>query len=337
MHRFLSAILLLAPFWAAAQPDTRGREFWLGFMQNASGTQQISVRIAAEQATTGTVEVPLAGWSTAFSVPANGVVSVAVPNIYEVTGSESVLDRGVHITSVEPVTVTAVNYQNQTTDATQVLPITALGTSYRVDALEGTATAYQNGTYIFRSEFMVVATEDGTEVTITPTATTTAGHAPGVPFTVSLNAGQTYQVQALSGLTDLSGTTVVGTAQSGPCRPFAVFGGSMCAVVSCAACDHVNEQMEPVNTWGNAFHTVRLGNLSAWGYRILANENNTLVTIDGGSPVLLQAGQLHTVLNTTQPACCTYMPRLSVMIFTNAYNTIHNTTAIHGSIQNGIE
>lgn len=312
MHRFLSAILLLAPFWAAAQPDTRGREFWLGFMQNASGTQQISVRIAAEQATTGTVEVPLAGWSTAFSVPANGVVSVAVPNIYEVTGSESVLDRGVHITSVEPVTVTAVNYQNQTTDATQVLPITALGTSYRVDALEGTATAYQNGTYIFRSEFMVVATEDGTEVTITPTATTTAGHAPGVPFTVSLNAGQTYQVQALSGLTDLSGTTVVGTAQSGPCRPFAVFGGSMCAVVSCAACDHVNEQMEPVNTWGNAFHTVRLGNLSAWGYRILANENNTLVTIDGGSPVLLQAGQLHTVLNTTQPACINSSKPVSV-------------------------
>lgn len=251
MRFLLSACLLLTVGygWAQTQPlDTKGREFWLGFMQNASGTQQLSVKIAADQATTGTVSVPLAGWSSPFSVSANGVVSVSVPNLYEVTGSETVLDRGVHIVAVEPITVTAVNYQNQTTDATQVLPVASLGTNYRVDALPGTSTAFQNGQYIFRSEFLIVATEDGTEVSITPSAATTAGHAAGVPYTVQLNAGQAYQVQAISGLTDLTGTVVTGTDQSGPCRPFAVFGGSMCAVMNCAACDHVNEQMAPVDT-----------------------------------------------------------------------------------------
>lgn len=306
MRLFFSVLLILVTAVASAQAeqlDTRGRAFWLGFMQNASGTQQLSVKIASAQATTGTVSVPLAGWSTSFSVAANGVTSVAVPNIYEATGSEVAQDRGVHITSVEPVTVTAVNYQNQTTDAAQVLPVNGLGTSYRVDALPGTSTAFPNGTYIFRSELLIVATEDGTSVNITPTTTTTSGHAPHVPFTVNLNAGQVYQVQALNGLTDLTGTLVEGTATSGPCRPFAVFGGSMCAVVSCAACDHVNEQMMPVNTWGTSFHTVPLGSLTAWGYRILASEDNTLVTVDGGAPIALNAGESHQVLNTVQPTC----------------------------------
>lgn len=317
--RFLTSVLLLLTALAAwAQPaplDTRGREFWLGFMQNASGTQQLSVKIAAEQATTGTVSVPLAGWSAPFSVTANGVVTVSVPNLYEATGSETVLDRGVYITAVEPVTVTAVNYQNQTTDAAQVLPKVSLGTSYRVDALPGTSTAFQNGQYIFRSEFLIVATEDGTEVSITPSAATTAGHAPGVPFTVQLNAGQVYQIQAISGLTDFTGTLVSGTDQSGPCRPFAVFGGSMCAVMNCAACDHVNEQMTPLSTWGTSFHTVPMGNLAAWGFRIQANENNTAVSIDGGAPILLAAGATHMVASTTQPACITSDKPISVAQF----------------------
>ena len=315
MRPLLCALLLFAAGGASAQSaplDTRGREFWLGFMQNASGTQQLSVKIASATATTGTVSVPLAGWSTTFAVPANGVVSVVVPNLYESTGSEAAQDKAVRVTSVDPVTVTAVNYQNQTTDASQVLPLNSLGTSYRVDALPGTSTAYPNGTYIFRSEFMVVATADGTTVNITPSTNTTAGHAPGVPFTVSLNAGQTYQVQALNGLTDLTGTLIEGTASSGPCRPFAVFGGSMCAVVNCAACDHVNEQMIPTNTWGTNFHTVPLANLSAWGYRILAGEDGTSVTIDGGAPILLNAGQYHQVLNTVQPVCITASKPVSV-------------------------
>lgn len=315
MRHYLSLLLLSITAWATAQPvelDTRGTEFWLGFMQNASGANQLSVNISAEQATTGTVSVPLAGWSTGFTVAANGVTKVVVPNVYEVMGSETVKDLGVHITADEPVNVTLVSHQNMTTDATQVLPVASLGTSYRVDALVGTSTAYQNGTFLFRSEFLIVATEDGTEVRITPSTTTTLGQAPGVPFTVTLNAGQAYQVQAFSGLTDLTGTLVEGTEQSGPCRPFAVFGGSMCAVVECSACDHVNEQMIPVETWGTAFHTVPLGNLALWAYRVLANENNTTVIVDGGAPVVLNAGDVHEVSDIAQPVCITSDKPVSV-------------------------
>ncbi|MBK8583728.1 MAG: IgGFc-binding protein [Flavobacteriales bacterium] len=46
---------------------------------------------------------------------------------------------------------------------------------------------------------LIVATEDGTEVEITPTTGTQGGQAAGVPFLVSLEAGETYQVKAGTG------------------------------------------------------------------------------------------------------------------------------------------
>jgi gliding motility-associated-like protein len=296
-------MLLLGAFSAQAQSDqldTRGRDFWVGFMKNASGGASLSLKIASTAATTGTVTVPLAGWSATFSVAANGVTNVDVPVAYECSGSETVQDRGVRIITQHPVTVTAVNYQVSTTDAMQVLPLTGLGTDYLVDAAPGTAPPY-----VFRSEFLVVATVDGTVVEITPSVNTLGGHPPGVPYTVNLNAGQSYQVQALAGTSDLTGTRIRGTAESGSCRPFAVFGGSTCAVISCAACDHVCEQMTPTNTWGMAFHTVSVGNIGTWAYRILARDNNTQVIIDGGAPITLNAGQYHLVLDALQPVCIT--------------------------------
>lgn len=279
----------------------------MGFQKNASGAAQLSLRIAATVNTSGSVEVPLAGWSSAFTVAANGVVTVSVPVAYECSGSELVQDRGVHITSQHPVTVTAVNYQTNTTDALQVFPVNALRTEYLVDAAPGTPPPYS-----FRSQFVIVATEDGTVVEIDPSVPTSGGNPAGVPFTVTLNAGQTFQVQAQNGNLDLSGTRVTGTPESGDCRPFAVFGGSACAVVSCSACDHVCEQMAPVSAWGTSFHTVPVGSVSSWSYRILARDNATSVVIDGGAPIVLNAGQYHQVLNATQPACITADKPISV-------------------------
>ncbi|HRF78595.1 MAG TPA: hypothetical protein PL070_00775, partial [Flavobacteriales bacterium] len=51
---------------------TRGTRFWTGFMQNGFGAQTLKLQILGRNATTGTVSIPLTGWSTSFSVPANG-------------------------------------------------------------------------------------------------------------------------------------------------------------------------------------------------------------------------------------------------------------------------
>ena len=68
---------------------------------------------------------------------------------------------------------------------------------------------------------MVVATQDGTIIEITPTEDTMSGELAGDTFTIYLNAGETYMVQTDVAQGDLTGSLVKGTPESGDCRPFA--------------------------------------------------------------------------------------------------------------------
>lgn len=273
----------------------------MGFMQNAYGAQNLQLQIAAQAATSGTVSMPLTGWSMPFSVGSSGTVNVTIPLTAENAGTESVNNKGILVQSQDTITVTAVSLQSFTTDAAQVLPTGSLGTAYRAQGYRG----LPGFTDFYKSELLIVATQDGTQVVITPSAQTSGGHPAGVPFTVNLNAGQTYQVQAQVAALDVTGTSVVGTAQSGPCRPFAVFSGSMCAnvPVACPACDHVYEQMVPTAQWGTTFHSVRFQNTTTCTYRVLADQNNTHVTISGGAPITLNAGQTYEANGVTTAVC----------------------------------
>ncbi|MBL7980891.1 MAG: gliding motility-associated C-terminal domain-containing protein [Flavobacteriales bacterium] len=299
------------------QLPTRGKRFWTGFMQNGFGAQSLKVHIMPRVATSGTVSIPLTGWSYPFSIAANAVAVIDVPLSAENIGSEAVLNKAVLVETSDSVNVFVTSFQNYTHDLTQVLPEQSIGTSYRVDAYKG----LPNFNNLHRSELLIIATEDGTQVRITPTANTTGGRPAGVPFTVDLNAGQTYQVQALSDAADLTGTLIEGTDQSGPCRPFAVIGGSMCASVpsGCSACDAIFEQLTPRNTWGTRFFTVVANGTNSVTYRIMADQNGTVVTIGNGAPISLNAGQQHEVNGTNIPVCIQANRPISVAQFMEGY------------------
>ena len=51
------------------------------------------------------------------------------------------------------------------------------------------------------SEFVIVATEDGTNVTLTPSCASLSGSPSGVSINLVMNRGETYQYQC-DGLTD---------------------------------------------------------------------------------------------------------------------------------------
>jgi hypothetical protein len=229
----VAILLVLGPLMSFAQAvelPTRGREFWVGYMQNAYGAQGLNVQIASPTATSGTVSMPLTGWSQPFAVAANSVTTVAVPASAEHIGSEVVMNKGVLVQALDSVTVTALNFQSFTTDGAQVIPTQGLGTSYRAEAYRGLPGFAD----FYKSEALIVATQDGSEIQIVPSVNTSGGHAAGVPFIINLNAGETYQLQGALAALDLTGTSITGTANNGPCRPFAVFGGSMCANVPTA-------------------------------------------------------------------------------------------------------
>lgn len=312
-------------FSATAQATllpTRGTRFWTGFMQNGFGAQSLKLHITADAATSGTVSIPLSGWNMTFSVPTNGVVVVDVPTVAENAGSGNVLNKGVLIQSADSVNVFASSFQNFTHDLSQVLPEAALGSRYRVDAYQG----LPNFNNLHRSELLIVATEDGTQVSITPSVNTYSGQLAGVPFVVNLDQGQTYQLQAATDVLDLTNTVVEATTTSGPCRPFVVIGGSMCATVpgACQACDAVFEQLIPVAAWGSNYYTAPIHGVNTSTYRILAEQNGTSVSINGGAPFILNAGQRHEVNGNTAPVCIQASHPVSVAQLLEGYSCAGN-------------
>ncbi|NQX91818.1 MAG: IgGFc-binding protein, partial [Flavobacteriales bacterium] len=283
------AIAMILPFHSIAQDiiPTKGTEFWVGFMQNfeVQAGEELNLFIVSDQATTGVVELPVQGWSESFNVLPNQTTTVTIPNdIAEHLDSEIVDNKGILVSTQDTVAVFAINFNSFTADATKILPTPSLGIDYRVSSYEGLSS--------WGSEFLVVATEDDTEVEIIPTAQTLNGQPAGVPFTVQLDRGESYQVEVQSG-GDFTGTVIRGTEASGECRPFAVFSGVSCVNVpiGCTACDHICEQNFSVDTWGTEFYVVPFSFANSYTYRVLADQNGTSVTINGGAPINLDAGE----------------------------------------------
>jgi gliding motility-associated-like protein len=302
VQRFIltcSIFLLVISVHAQESFSTVGKDFWLGFMNNNDGVnedgtndgRELRLMISGEAATTGTVSVPLQGWSTTFAITPNNVTTIIIPNaVAEHLSNDLVDTRGVHIEALEMVSVVAINYGQLSSDGTVVLPLKSLGTEYLISSYEG----FSGGLKLFESEFLIVATQDGTQIEITPSVTTGGGHIAGVAYVIDLNEGETYQVYA-AGITDLTGTRVKATAQSGVCRPFAVFGGSQCSFVpngGCSACDHLYEQMHPVALWGTEYYVVHFLNTNRYSYKIIAKYDGTLVTVNNGVPIAMAAGQV---------------------------------------------
>ncbi len=304
------------------QLPSRGTRFWAGYMQNGFAAQSLKVHITSTVATNGTISIPGGGWSTNFTVGANAVAVVDVPNSAENSGTEAVLNKGVLVQSQDSVNVFISSYQNYTTDLSQVLPEPSLGTVYRVDSYHG----MPNFNNLHKSEMLILATQDGTQVRITPTANTAGGHAAGVPFVVDLDEGQTYQIQAATDILDLTGTLVEATDQSGPCRPFAVFGGAMCATApgSCSACDHIFDQLLPITAWGTRYYTVPVNGVSGSTYRVMAHQNNTSITISGGAPIVLNSGQVHEANTVSTPVCIDANKPVSVVQVMEGYSCVGN-------------
>ena len=278
-----------------SQVTSTGREFWFCFLQNIEESGRVydlKIFISSDVTASGTVEVPGQGWSAPFTVGANATTVITVPtDVGHVVERDVVVNRAVHITSDADINVFAINYSKETTDGSLILPVTAIGYDYWSLTYQPIAGS--------RSEVGVVAHEDNTIVTITPSAATVSGNPAGTPFNVTLNRGDVYQAASTG---DLSGTRV--TSVNG--HKIAVFSGASCVniPVGFTACDHLFEQMFPNNTLRRNYIAIPYKTRTKGDtYRILATRNSTTVTFDGGSPVSLNAGAFY----ETQISAATYI------------------------------
>ncbi len=267
--------------------QTEGTDFWFGYMENNIQVPDwvLEVIISAREETEGTIEIPGQNYSQSFSVAANSTTLIEIPFDEGFHSSNEVVDnRGIHITSDDTISVLAHNYNTWSNDATQILTTDALGSSYMV-------MSYPSKFWERGSEFLIVATEDDTEIEIIPSAETLDGIPAGTPITIQLDQGESYQIQSDYPYVDFTGTVITGLD---PCKPFAAFAGTSCAGISvgdvwepCSTtCDHLFTQLRPINTWGTEFIAIPFTGTLGYTLRLLASEDNTLIDINGSTSTL---------------------------------------------------
>ncbi|HYG16860.1 MAG TPA: PKD domain-containing protein [Bacteroidia bacterium] len=276
---------------AAAQLNSlEGKKFFVSIVEPASifGTTHM-VTLYSKVNATVTLSNAAKGYNQTVNLTANVAQNVNVPIAASAPKIAEVVDNlSVEITSASNIQVQAFPTNGQN-DGTMVYPENNLGTEYYFMTFEG-SSGFGGGA----SSGIIVATQDNTQVEITPSVMTSGNKPAGIPFTVVLNKGQTYRLNALN-LFDLTGTRV--RVLNG-CKPLVVYTGSGCSQVpvTCTNCGHLFEIMPHVSTWGKKFLLAPLegggfGN-PTYTIKVLSNANGTQVYLNG-TMVTLNKGQVH--------------------------------------------
>jgi hypothetical protein len=252
-------------------------------------------------------------WTTVEStvIPANSLYTFRMPGDSHVEDTDLVPGVAYRVVSDFPIIAYQFNpidtADQATNDASTLLPLHTLDRYYVA------ASWHQFGAEVLNRDskgyVSIVGTQDGTTVTVRPTAVVKAGGPiPEIPaggsHEVVLNDGDVFQIATLTSDADLSGTYIEASAA------VAVFGGHECADVpyhcdwcrdgfgyppggsepeheenTCAWCDHLEEQIFPLTTWGKSFVASRIpmrstGDVTeAAFWRVIASEPNTTVTV----------------------------------------------------------
>lgn len=339
-YKFLLRALILAVLFciiqnkASAELDlTKNKEFILTFLPNyhnywtsmspsLSKGDSIFIFIYAEIPTKGKIayrdrnnnlfeqdfDIPNPDIVYVFKKPAKDYALIG----YNVSGRLSVNTDSIDTEQIReytfkikadfPVQVYGHSQAVTTAESFNVLPIESLGNEYIILAYNAN-TDMGPGTPDGRtpSQFAVIAVEDSTTVTITPSVPTYF-NGLGVQ-TITLNAGQVYLVQtSLSpNNPDLSSSIVRSN------KPVAVFSGQQRARVpvnspqSNASRDYLVEQMPPVDSWSNEAIAVpfpKPSDLESSSFsfdmlRVIAAYDNTQLLVNGNLIAELNSGEIY--------------------------------------------
>jgi hypothetical protein len=289
--------------------DNRGKDFWICFQQNYDDIGvSLKLFITSDFNTTCIVSIPHLNWEQTFDVIAREITTVELPypEAIIISSSEVIENKGVHVQAEDEIAIYGLNRREYSTDAFLALPVDILNLFYFVVSHQSLDDYYN------QSQFAIVSPYDDVQVEITPSVNTEGGNIARQTFSITLNKGQIYQVQAYNGL-DLTGSVIQASL------PVAVFSGHSCANVPLGYgyCDHLVEQLPPVNTWGNSFITVPLaGRENGDTFRMLASQDNTAITINGIYIITINFGDYYeTILNV--PTQITSSKPILVMQYSN--------------------
>ena len=282
--------------------STEGRDFWVGFMNNwlqSSGNPiRLELYLSAKDTTRAVIDMPAnLNWDPmeVDIFPERATVVNVPTSVAMAEGSGNIQNIGLHIISEDDISVYAMNKRQWSADISVILPAISLGKNYL-------ATAHwepgnRNDGANSQSEILVLSIADSTEIVIDPSVDFENSTNGDEPFSIILNKGQIYQIQAYG---DLTGTHIYSVESgSNSCSNFAVFAGNRYTKVG--QCDHPDghdhlyAQMYPTNTWGKSFITIPLESRSGGDYfKILASQDSTEIQINSES-MMLNTGEVRLI------------------------------------------
>jgi len=308
-------LLVLAVFLAGILHAQTGTEFWMAppdvtLRHNMPGDEPIFLNVAAgNSAATVTVSQPAnpafnGGSPIVLNVPANSAVRhnmTALKAQLETRPTNSIRNTGLRIQSTANITCYYESSNTNNPDIMSLKGANGLGTEFYIP-LHKHAPFYNhsfvpNNADLAFASFDIVATENNTSVLIySPVAVD--GHPALTPWTVTLNAGQTYSTANTTPATHTDPLTHPSGAVVLSDKPIAVSIKDDSNHNPSGGCyDLMLDQIVPVNILGTEYVAVK-GALNATGDEslfVMAVQNNTQVFIDGNAaPVAtLFAGQYY--------------------------------------------
>lgn len=291
-----------------------GSDFYLGFPRNAIGSKNRTLTIYTLKTTSVQFSITsLAGFNYTGTTTAGNPVTVNIPASHDVLGySYPFRNLGLHITSLETEPIYAVAWSYRPYHASMSylgLPCheqpTKNYTYYGVSTL-----GYLN----YKTQILLVACKNNTNITVTPTQNITLPINPQSPISAAriifaktshkfvLHAGQTlllYQAYV-----DLSGTKIVADS------PLSVISGHSLGQVPYGYIDvdPLITQVTPTITWGKTFLlSPHIGRINGQFYKIIALNDGTTVQRKCGNQnsvnTSLSEGEVYQ-FNTTSGTYC---------------------------------
>lgn len=292
---------LINPYAPPVLPEkdssNRGKRFWVGYQRSWDFTSGNSQEMVLYMSTTDQpanvqVRVNGTGWVRNYVIPpyttkASDYLPKAGLDDARLT-DEGLYNRGISIVSDVPITAYAHIFASTNSGATMLFPVGVWG--YEYYSLNNRQNYTATGAY---TTIMVVADKNNTVVEITPSVPTLGGRPANVPFQVTLNAGEVYQVlgamQSGSEGYDLTGSIIKSIPNaSNECHAIGVFTGSSRTGLGCGTSvggsgDLLLQQTFPYSAWGKTYFTAPTstsGNISSMMtniYRILVKDPATVV------------------------------------------------------------
>jgi hypothetical protein len=269
-----------------------GTEFWVSFHPAYSYDKtNYELHITALKSTDVTIEAMENGVKFTKHIDAMKMVKVTsetgdLTSNFDYFDSEVISNKGIHITSQEPVSVYILIAGPWIGEGYQAIPVSAFGYDYIHNSYYDFQYRPEHPNSIYPGGFVIVASEDKTDVNIALKgvgegyAKTFKGKKIGENISVRLMKGQTYMVCGdgeSNGQWDLSGTRITAN------NPIGVISyHKLTAMPSFIKFwwNYFSEMLLPVDAWGKEFASLqytRSGSLGQMGdfFRIVAGEDNT--------------------------------------------------------------